>query len=78
MGPDLVNWSSKSQRSVTLSTMESELYAAVELSKDLTFLQNLLNELVFPNSPKHIHEIVQIKLNMNVEVDARSYQLLRP
>ena len=55
MGSGAVNWSSKLQNWVTLSTTEAEYVAAVEAAKEAIWTRNLLTELGYKfNSPSTI------------------------
>ncbi|CAH2100381.1 unnamed protein product [Euphydryas editha] len=53
LGSNVINWESRKQRSVALSSTEAEYYAIADVSKDLCFIKQLLLELV-PSLKVHI------------------------
>ncbi|CAH2085876.1 unnamed protein product [Euphydryas editha] len=53
LGSNVINWKSRKQRSVALSSTEAECYAIADVSKDLCFIKQLLLELV-PSLKVHI------------------------
>lgn len=46
LGNDTINWESRKQKCVALSTTESEYLAIAEVCKDICFIKNLLSELI--------------------------------
>lgn len=46
LGNDTVNWESRKQRCVALSSTEAEYIAISDVCKDISFIQNLLSEIV--------------------------------
>jgi hypothetical protein len=57
LGNDTVNWESRKQRCVALSSTEAEYLAISDVCKDVTFIQNLLSEIL-PIQSKEIEYIV--------------------
>ena len=56
MGTSAINWSSKLQNWVTLSTTEAVYVAAVEAGKEIAWMRNLLSELGYKfSSPSTLH-----------------------
>jgi hypothetical protein len=52
-----ISWKSVKQKSVSLSTAESEWYAASEAGKELLYLRIIMREFGFPqNWPSHLYE----------------------
>jgi hypothetical protein len=52
-----VSWKSVKQKSVSLSTAESEWYAASEAGKELLYLRIIMREFGFPQlGPMHLYE----------------------
>ena len=56
LGGSLLNWSSKKQRIVTLSSTEAEYIALSECAQEMKFEWMLLNELLDQATPATIHE----------------------
>ena len=52
-----INWKSVKQKSVSLSTAESEWYAASEAGKELLYLRIIMREFSFPQLwPSYLYE----------------------
>ena len=52
-----ISWKSVKQKSVSLSTAESEWYAASEAGKELLYLRIIMREFGFPQlGPMHLYE----------------------
>lgn len=53
LGSNIINWESRKQQSVSLSSTDSEYMSIADVSKDLCFIKQLLTELV-PDVKVHI------------------------
>jgi hypothetical protein len=52
-----ISWKSVNQKSVSLITAESELYAASESGKEILYLRIIMREFGFPQlGPMHLYE----------------------
>ena len=47
----IVQWRSKLQKTISLSTAEAEYYAASEMAIEVMYLRNLLSNMGFPQDP---------------------------
>ena len=76
LGSDFVNWCSKRQPVVTLSTAEAELLASVALTEDLMFARNLLEEIGAREGSQQLlvrnDNRATIKLTQNAECFGRA------
>jgi hypothetical protein len=48
---EVVQWQSKMQKTVLLSTVEAEYYSASEMAVEVLYLRNLLENLLFMPAP---------------------------
>ena len=73
-GASLVNWISKGQKIVTVSSTEAEYVALSDGSKETTFIMNLLNEVEYVEMPSIIAEdnTGAIFLSKNQQVGSRT------
>ena len=60
-GASLVNWISKGQKIVTVSSTEAEYVALSDGSKETTFIMNLLNELNTWKYPVSLQKTIQVQ-----------------
>lgn len=73
LGKSPICWSSKSQQSVSLSTMESELIASTAVCQDALWLRNLLSQLIPDNNVKIIlfsDNLPSLKYSSNLANDS--------